>query len=97
MVIDGQVVGSGPTLRSYPPKEDILKLCRRTGKWPFVFVHEAATAIEESASAWGVNCFTSCSHTYTWILLDVRRRLICPERWLGFERLGTSRFTDAQT
>jgi len=52
MVIDGQVVLSGAKLRDYPEYEDLLALCERHGKYPFVFVSQRALAIEEGKSGW---------------------------------------------
>ncbi len=50
MVIDGRVTASGATLESYPKPEQILDVCQRTGKFPFLFVNEDHLCIEENGS-----------------------------------------------
>ena len=50
MVVDGQVLTFGAALDDYPTSEQILEVCHRTGKFPFI--NEKALAIEESTSLW---------------------------------------------
>ncbi len=45
MVVDGQVVAHGATLDSYPDDEEFLALCKKTGKYPFLFVSPRVFAI----------------------------------------------------
>jgi hypothetical protein len=52
MVVDGQVIATGATLSDYPDPEQILEVCHRTEKFPFLFINEDLLAIEESGSAW---------------------------------------------
>jgi hypothetical protein len=52
MVVDGQVVLAGARLKDYPEHEDFLALCKRTGKYPFVFFNPRVFAIEEHSTAW---------------------------------------------
>jgi len=52
MVVDGKVVMSGATLKQYPEDDVLLALCRKTGKFPFVFFDSRVFAIEESVTAW---------------------------------------------
>ncbi len=52
MVTDGQVIASGATLSDYPEPEEILSVCHRTGKFPFLFINEDFLAIEEGGVAW---------------------------------------------
>jgi hypothetical protein len=52
MVVDGQIIASGATLSDYPDPEQILKVCHRTEKFPFLFINEDLLAIEESGSPW---------------------------------------------
>jgi hypothetical protein len=52
MVIDGQITASGKTLSDYPMPEQLLEVCHRTGKFPFLFFNEEVMAIEESSSVW---------------------------------------------
>lgn len=52
MVVDGQIVLFGAKLKDYPEHNDFLALCRRTGKYPFVFINQRALAVEEHATAW---------------------------------------------
>lgn len=47
MVVDGRVVLHGATMQDYPENEEFLKLCERSGKYPFVFFHPLVHAIEE--------------------------------------------------
>jgi len=52
VVVDGQVIASGKSLKDEPMPPQILEICRRTGKFPFVFINDTFLAIEESASTW---------------------------------------------
>ncbi|MGH7456811.1 MAG: hypothetical protein ACRENG_36010, partial [bacterium] len=52
VVVDGKVIASGKTLENKPMSPQILKICRRTGKFPFIFVNDKFITIEESISAW---------------------------------------------
>jgi hypothetical protein len=52
MVVDGQVIASGATLSDYPTPEQLLAVCHRTGKFPFLFINEKIMMIEESGSVW---------------------------------------------
>jgi len=52
MVIDGQVRRSGHSLQDYPSPEEFFAICRQEGKYPFVFLHPAATAVEEASTPW---------------------------------------------
>jgi hypothetical protein len=52
MVIDGQVQAWGKTMKDYPQPKQIMEICRKTGKYPFIFIDDDRMAIEESASVW---------------------------------------------
>jgi hypothetical protein len=52
MVVDGKVIASGKKFSDYPTPEQILEVCHRTGKFPFLFINEDVLAVEESSSAW---------------------------------------------
>lgn len=52
MVVDGQVVAHGATLDSYPSDGEFLALCKKTGKYPFLFVSAKVFAIEEHITFW---------------------------------------------
>jgi hypothetical protein len=52
MVLDGQVKAWGKTMKDYPQPEQIMEICRSTGKYPFIFIADDRMAIEESTSAW---------------------------------------------
>jgi len=52
VVMDGQVIASGKSLKDQPMQPQIAEIHRRTGKFPFVFINDAFMTIEESASAW---------------------------------------------
>jgi hypothetical protein len=52
VVVDGKVIASGKTLENKPLSPQILKICQRTGKFPFIFVNEKFITIEESISPW---------------------------------------------
>jgi hypothetical protein len=51
-VIDGEVIASGKTLKDLPLAKQNVEISRRTGKFPFVFIHEDLMLIEESGSTW---------------------------------------------
>ena len=52
VVVDGKVIASGKSLKDEPMPPQILEICHRTGKFPFVFINDTFLAIEESASSW---------------------------------------------
>ncbi|MGH7451114.1 MAG: hypothetical protein ACRENG_07210 [bacterium] len=52
VVVDGQVIASGKSLKDKPRQRQILEIGRRTGKFPFVFVNDEFITIEESTSSW---------------------------------------------
>jgi len=52
VVVDGKVIASGKTLKDEPMPPQILEICRRTSKFPFVFINDIFLAVEESASTW---------------------------------------------
>lgn len=52
MVIDGQVVKYGATMKNFPNHEELVALCNSTGKYPFVFFNPRVFAIEELATSW---------------------------------------------
>jgi hypothetical protein len=52
MVMDGQILAWGKTTKNYPKPAKITEICRKTGKYPFIFINDNVMAIEESASAW---------------------------------------------
>jgi hypothetical protein len=52
MVMDGEVIASGDSLRSYPRIEQIQEVISRYGKQPFTFINDLFVAVEESHSQW---------------------------------------------
>lgn len=52
MVINGEVMASGKTLKDKPRPPQTVEISQRLGKFPFVFVNERFITIEESASSW---------------------------------------------
>lgn len=52
VVVEGKVIASDKTLETKPLSPEILKICRATGKFPFIFANEKFITIEENASAW---------------------------------------------
>jgi len=52
VVVDGQIIASGKSLKNRPMQPQILEICRRTGKFPLVFINDDFMLIEESASVW---------------------------------------------
>jgi hypothetical protein len=52
VVIDGNVFASGKSLKNKPRERQISRICRRTGKFPLIFVNEQFITIEESTSSW---------------------------------------------
>ena len=51
-VVDGQVVKSGPTLDEFPNRDELLRVCEKTGKYPFAFFSKSIFAIEELSTTW---------------------------------------------
>jgi hypothetical protein len=52
VVVDGQVIASGKSLKDQPMQPQIRELCQHTGKFPFVFINDNFITIEESTSVW---------------------------------------------
>ena len=52
VVIGGQVIASGKTLKTEPMPPELLKINRQTGKFPFVFINDDFLTIEEGGSTW---------------------------------------------
>jgi hypothetical protein len=52
IVVDGEVIAFGKSLKDQPMQPQIREICQRTGKFPFVFINDAFMIIEESATAW---------------------------------------------
>jgi hypothetical protein len=52
VVVDGEIIASGKSLKDEPMPLQIQKICRETGKFPLVFINESFLAIEEGASTW---------------------------------------------
>jgi hypothetical protein len=52
VVVDGQIIASGKSLKNRPMQPQISEICRRTGKFPLVFINDDFMLIEESASSW---------------------------------------------
>ena len=52
MIVDGQVVMHGESLKNFPGREELLTLCKRTGKYPFAFFSPRLFSIEEIPTAW---------------------------------------------
>jgi hypothetical protein len=52
VVVDGQVLASGKSLKNLPMQPQVRGICRRTGKFPFIFVNDKFIAIEEMPFAW---------------------------------------------
>jgi hypothetical protein len=49
MVVDGQIKAWEKIMKDYPQPEQIMEICRNTGKYPFIFIDDDRMAIEESA------------------------------------------------
>lgn len=47
MVVDGKVVQHGATLKNFPDHDELIALCKGTGKYPFAFFSPRVFAIEE--------------------------------------------------
>jgi hypothetical protein len=52
MVLEGEVIGYGETMRDYPRVEQIREVGSRYGKRPFLFINDLVVAVEESFSKW---------------------------------------------
>jgi hypothetical protein len=51
VVVDGEVIASGKTLKNKPRSPQISKICQRTGKFPFIFTDDKFMLIEEGISS----------------------------------------------
>ena len=49
MIIDGQVYKHGPSLQKYPLPDQFLEICRKKGRYPFVFLHPVSITVEEAS------------------------------------------------
>lgn len=45
MVVDGKVLNHGSTLINFPDRQELVELCKRTGKYPFAFYSPSMFAI----------------------------------------------------
>jgi hypothetical protein len=52
VVVNGQVIASGKSLKNLPMQPQVRRICRRTGKFPFIFVNDKFITIEEIISSW---------------------------------------------
>lgn len=52
VVVNSEVIAFGESLKNKPMPPQLLEICQRTEKFPFVFVNDKLIAIEESVSAW---------------------------------------------
>ncbi len=52
IVVDGKIIASGRSLKDRPMQPQVLEVCRRTGKFPFVFINDKFVTIEENVSPW---------------------------------------------
>jgi len=52
VVVDRQVIASGKSLKNLPMQTQVRRICRRTGKFPFIFVNDKFITIEEITAAW---------------------------------------------
>jgi hypothetical protein len=52
VVVDGHVITSGRSLKNLPMQPQVRRICRRMGKFPFIFVNDKFIAIEEIVSSW---------------------------------------------
>lgn len=52
VVVDGEVIASGKTLENEPLSPQLSKICRRTGKFPFIFTNDKFMLIEEGIPSW---------------------------------------------
>jgi hypothetical protein len=52
MVINGEIIAHGASLKDYPSTEKIREIGTRYGKRPFIFVNDLFVAIEESRATW---------------------------------------------
>jgi len=59
MVVDGEVVASSPNIDEYPQQSDVLNVCERKGKFPFIFDDERLLLIEESSSPWSATVYAT--------------------------------------
>ena len=52
VVVDRRVIASGKNLKNLPMQTQVRRICRRTGKFPFIFVNDKFITIEEITAAW---------------------------------------------
>ena len=52
MVIEGEVIASGKSLKDKPRPPQTVKISQHTGKFPFVFANDQFIVIEESTASW---------------------------------------------
>lgn len=52
IVIDGKVISFSNNLDEYPSEKQIMDICQKTKKFPFIFVNDDMLAIEEKGFGW---------------------------------------------
>jgi hypothetical protein len=73
VIVDGQVIASGKSLKDKPRQPQVLEICRQTGKFPFIFVNDKFITIEESIMACDQATRGLLSHAAVNIALDFQR------------------------
>ena len=70
MVVNGEIIASGDTLKTYPQREQISEILSHYGKQPFVFINDLLLAIEESwhSEVFVVHCLFIASRNGTKVL-----------------------------
>jgi hypothetical protein len=51
-IVDGEVETFSSDIDEYPQRDEILDICKKRGKFPFIFINKAFLAIEETSSKW---------------------------------------------
>ncbi|MEW6620862.1 MAG: hypothetical protein AB1422_16265 [bacterium] len=51
-VINGEIETFSSDIDEYPQRGDILDMCQKRGKFPFIFINKTLLTIEESSSKW---------------------------------------------
>jgi hypothetical protein len=83
MVIDGHVVAHGASIQSLPRDQQFDMLCKKYGKYPFVFFNPSLFMIEEATTAWHATKDSSDAYpTVTVILRNGNAELsLCIRNW----------------
>lgn len=69
-VVDGEIETFSSDIDKYPNETDLLEICRKKDKFPFIFINQGLLAIEENSSNWSKTVYSDDYYPTAKILID---------------------------